>query len=201
MVRGWRCLAAAPLAYFVAACNLLHKPAATTVDAGTEDSGAAAATETVDAAVAPVAPMESASAKHVAAPEGSHKKGPAHCAAGQVPILLQPGEETCVTACAKDATCPHGEVCAGSGVLSSNLVAGAPTKFCEPQAGAPDAGAAAAPSKPLDWKPEKGQCPAGYGTCGAMCRLECTKDADCGGGGAHCQGGFCVAPGKLPCAK
>jgi hypothetical protein len=118
-----------------------------------------------------------------------------------VPILLQPGEETCVTACTKDVACPHGEVCAGSGVLSNNGVAGAATKFCEPQAGAPDAGAAAPPSKPLDWKPEKGQCPAGYGTCGAMCRLECSKDADCGGGGAHCQGGFCLAPGKLPCPK
>jgi hypothetical protein len=184
-----------------AAAACMRKPQATTIDAGFEESGAAAATETVDAAPGVVAPIETAPAKHAVAPEGTHKKGPVHCAAGQVPILLQPGEETCVTACAKDAMCPHGEVCAGSGVVSNNGVAGAATRFCEPQAGAPDAGAAAAPSKPLDWKPEKGQCPAGYATCGAMCRLECTKDADCGGGGAHCQGGFCLAPGKLPCPK
>jgi hypothetical protein len=190
----------APLACFVAACNLLHKPAPAMVDAGGEDGAGAAATDTTDAASAP-APSESASAKHSPSSEPTHKKGPAHCTAAQVPILLQPGEETCVTACTKDAMCPHGEVCAGSGVLSNNGVAGAATKFCEPQAGALDAGAAPAPSKALEWKPDKGQCPTGYGTCGAMCRLECTKDADCGGGAAHCQGGFCLAPGKLPCPK
>jgi hypothetical protein len=187
------------MACLAAACT--RKPAVTTIDAGGDDAGTAAATETTDAAAAPVAPIETAPARHAVAPEPTHKKGPLHCTAGQVAILLQPGEETCVTACVRDAMCPHGEVCAGSGVLSSNGVAGAATKFCEPQAGAPDAGGAAAPSKPLDWKPEKGQCPAGYGTCGAMCRLECTKDADCGGGGAHCQGGFCIGPGKLPCPK
>jgi hypothetical protein len=54
----------------------------------------------------------------------------------------------------------------------------------------------------LDAHKEGTQCPVGYGPCGpVMCRLQCTKDADCGGGGAHCQGGYCLAPGKAPCAK
>jgi len=134
----------------------------------------------------------------VFAPEPAHKRVPAHCGGGQVAILLPAGEETCVTTCTQDSTCPKGEVCNGSGVLSVNGSAGAATKFCRPHAGG--APSPVTPGKPLDWRPEKGQCPAGYGPCGAMCRLQCSKDPDCGGG-AHCQGGFCLAPGKAACAK
>jgi hypothetical protein len=136
-------------------------------------------------------------------PEPAHKHIAVHCTGGQVPILLQAGEEICVKECTQDSTCPKGNVCNGSGVLSNNGAPGAATKFCEPRAGAADAGASAAQDggqmKPLDWKPSNGQCPAGYGHCGESCRLQCSgKDSDCGSG-AHCQGGFCVAPGKAPC--
>jgi hypothetical protein len=134
--------------------------------------------------------------------EPAHKRTPAHCAGGQAAILLPSGEETCVVTCTQDSTCPKGEVCNGSGVLSVNGAAGAATKFCGPHAAAADAGAAPAPTKLLDAHKEGTQCPVGYGPCGpVMCRLQCTKDADCGGGGAHCQGGYCVGRDKAPCAK
>jgi hypothetical protein len=135
-------------------------------------------------------------------PEPTHKHVAAHCTGGQVPILLQAGEETCVTQCTQDSTCPKGSVCNGAGVLSNNGAPGAATKFCEPRAGVADAGGAPAPqTKPLEWKPSNGQCPAGYAPCGVWCRLQCSKDPDCGGAAAHCQAGFCVAPGKQPCGK
>jgi hypothetical protein len=134
--------------------------------------------------------------------EPAHKRVLVHCGGGQAAILLPAGEETCVTPCTQDSVCPKGDVCNGSGVLSANGAAGAATRFCGPRAGAADAGGAPAPTKLLDAHKEGTQCPVGYGPCGpVMCRLQCTKDADCGGGGAHCAGGFCLAPGKAPCAK
>jgi hypothetical protein len=138
----------------------------------------------------------------VFSPEPAHKRVAAHCTGGQVPILLPAGEETCVTQCTQDSTCPKGDVCNGSGVLSNNGAPGAATKFCGPRAGAaPDAGAGPAAGKLLDVHKEGGQCPVGYTTCGPiMCRLQCAKDADCGAG-AHCQAGACLGPGKAPCPK
>jgi len=72
----------------------------------------------------------------------------------------------------------------------------------------PDAGttptvadAGPAPAKKLDVKKNAdGSCPGGYKTCGAMCRLGCTADADCGLSTAKCTGGFCLGPGAVPCA-
>jgi hypothetical protein len=148
-------------------------------------------------------------------PEPPHKHVPVHCGAGQAAILLQSGEE-CVTPCTQDANCPKGTVCNGAGVLSNNGAPGAATKFCGPSAGpatGPDAGGGAgptppsapdagAPSKKLDVKKgADGKCPGGYGACGVICRLQCGKDADCGVPGAHCQGGFCLGPGAVPCGK
>ncbi len=199
MVRGWRCLAVAPIACVLLGC--LHKKVGA-MDGGPDDGAVAAAVEA--GAAAPLVANEASVAPIATRPEPARKRAPLHCTGGQVAILVQAGEETCVTTCVKDAACSKGEVCNGSGVLSNNGAPGAETKFCEPRAGVADAGGttpAVPAAKPLDWKPEKGQCPAGYGTCGAMCRLQCTKDADCGGAGAHCQGGFCIAPGKLPCPK
>ncbi len=57
------------------------------------------------------------------------------------------------------------------------------------------------PSKPLDVKKAaNGSCPAGYGSCGAMCRATCSTDAECGLATAKCSGGFCMGPGASPCA-
>jgi hypothetical protein len=134
-------------------------------------------------------------------PEPTHKHVAIHCTGKEVAILLQAGEETCVTACTQDSTCPKGNVCNGAGVLSNNGAPGAETKFCEPHAGAADAGGPPPPSKKLDVKPEGGKCPAGYGQCGAMCRLQCAKDPDCGVAGVKCQAGFCLGPGATPCGK
>jgi hypothetical protein len=56
------------------------------------------------------------------------------------------------------------------------------------------------PAKPLDvHKEANGGCPAGYAACGAVCRLTCKADGDCGVGTAHCTGGFCLGPGAVPC--
>jgi hypothetical protein len=138
-------------------------------------------------------------------PEPAHKHVPLHCTGGQVPILLQVGEETCMTTCTQDSNCPKGNVCNGAGVLSNNGAPGASTKFCGPSAGpatptTADAGAPPA-KKLLDVKPEGGKCPAGYGQCGVMCRYQCAKDADCPVSPAHCQAGFCLGQGATPCAK
>jgi hypothetical protein len=59
-----------------------------------------------------------------------------------------------------------------------------------------DAGAC----KPLDLKKSGNACAAGYTTCGAACRLQCSKDADCCISGAVCQAGTCLGKGAAPCA-
>jgi hypothetical protein len=59
----------------------------------------------------------------------------------------------------------------------------------------------ARPSRPLDVKQQGGACPGGYAKCGAMCRAQCGKDADCGLASAHCQAGFCLGPGASPCGS
>jgi hypothetical protein len=56
------------------------------------------------------------------------------------------------------------------------------------------------PVKPLDVKKTGATCPGGYGPCGAMCRLECKADSDCGLSTAHCTGGMCLGPGAVPCS-
>jgi hypothetical protein len=66
-------------------------------------------------------------------------------------------------------------------------------------AGVPDANKG--PTRPLDEKKNaNGTCNAGYASCGAMCRLTCKADGDCGLATAHCTGGFCLGPGAQPCA-
>jgi len=55
--------------------------------------------------------------------------------------------------------------------------------------------------KPLDVKKVNNACPAGYGSCGAVCRLSCKADADCGLATAHCTGGFCIGPNTKPCGQ
>ncbi|HEY6463129.1 MAG TPA: hypothetical protein VIY73_23325 [Polyangiaceae bacterium] len=57
------------------------------------------------------------------------------------------------------------------------------------------------PTRALDVKQEHGACAGGYAPCGAMCRLRCGSEADCGGAAARCAGGFCLAPGAQPCAR
>jgi hypothetical protein len=139
-------------------------------------------------------------------PEPSHKHVAVHCTGGQAAILLQGGEETCVTPCTQDSNCAKNTVCNGAGVLSNNGAPGAATKFCGPSAapaptppGMVDAGALPS-AKRLDVKKgSDGKCPGGYAACGAACRLQCGKDADCGVAGAHCQGGLCLGPGASPC--
>ncbi|MGA2450369.1 MAG: hypothetical protein ABTD50_16980 [Polyangiaceae bacterium] len=144
------------------------------------------------------------------------------CPGGQVPILLQNGSPYCVMSCAKPADCPTGWTCDGDGVMDSEGEAGPAVRFCNqsghhsvpatltiPDAGksvAADAGKPtlmdAGPPKLLDVKQAPpGKCPAGYGLCGAMCRLRCAKDGDCGLGTAHCQGGFCLGPSARACGK
>jgi hypothetical protein len=145
-------------------------------------------------------------------PEPPHKHVPVKCTAPQVAVLLQMGQEECATQCTADAACPTGDSCSGAGPLSNNGVPGAIVTFCRAtgKAGGADAGTPAPaaadgglppkPSKPLDVKPENGKCPAGYATCGAVCRMTCKTAADCGFFTAHCQDGYCLGPGALPCA-
>jgi hypothetical protein len=139
----------------------------------------------------------------VFSPPPAHTHVAAHCTGGQVAILLPAGDETCIKQCTDDSACPKGEVCNGSGVLSNNGAPGAATKFCGPKAGAVPTDAGAPPAaKLLDVHKEGGQCPVGYVACGpVMCRLQCTKDGDCGGAGAKCQGGTCLGAGKAACPK
>jgi hypothetical protein len=63
---------------------------------------------------------------------------------------------------------------------------GGSTPSCKPQ--------------PLDLKKNaNGTCNAGYGACGAMCRMTCKADADCCLATVHCTGGYCLGPGAAPC--
>jgi hypothetical protein len=83
---------------------------------------------------------------------------------------------------------PHGVVDAGTKP--------APTPSTAPTPTTPSA-----PAKPLDVKKNNNTCPPGYASCGAMCRLSCKTDAECGLSTAHCSAGFCLGPGAVPCSK
>jgi hypothetical protein len=176
------------------------------------------------------------------------------CAAGEVAILLAPGEEGCVIECRATSGCPAGWLCEGEGVRSADGKAGPAVRYCRitthgetpgaardgglhagladagpagahdagkvapgtdagkgggssssagADAGKPAPGASPGPApeaKRLDVKATGGACPSGYRTCGAVCRLTCRADADCGLATAHCQAGFCLGPGARPCA-
>ncbi|HEY8040836.1 MAG TPA: hypothetical protein VIF15_13620 [Polyangiaceae bacterium] len=158
----------------------------------------------------------------VFSPEPPYKHIPIKCPVGDVAILLQGGLEQCVVQCTQDSNCPSGNVCTGDGILSNNGVPAGPIQFCRvgthpADAGPPpppppvvDAGptpppAADAgppkPSKPLDVKKVNGACPGGYAACGAVCRLSCKVDGDCGIASAHCASSFCLGPGSQPCGK
>jgi hypothetical protein len=157
--------------------------------------------------VVPVPPLLSA--------EPVHKKVASRCAGGEVSILLQPGEETCVIECKSAASCPAGWACDGEGSISNAGRPGPSGRFCRiasrpkvgdagalpPAPAAPKDAGPPAPVKKLDVKLVGGQCPAWYRACGAGCRLTCTKDTDCEFATAHCQGGYCLGPGAMPCAK
>jgi hypothetical protein len=142
--------------------------------------------------------------------EPPHKRATLHCPGTEVAILLQGGDETCVSECTSDANCHAGWACDGDGVLSNGGQPGNPVKFCRIAArtGGADGGAPptppvvkdAGPAKLLDVKKNKdGSCPTGYGACGAACRLSCKGDSECGVASAHCTGGFCLGPGAAPC--
>lgn len=186
------------------------------VDAGGGEVADAVAELDIDASEAPGAPSASAGAE-----PGAHAA--VRCATGEVAVLLS-DEESCVVECKSSASCPPGWSCDGEGPISHNGKAGAVVRFCRAvghaksadagptpaavaDAGktsatpAPDAGAPGAPGKRLDVKEIGGRCPPGYQTCGAMCRLSCSKDSDCGLATAHCKGGFCMGPGAQPCGK
>jgi hypothetical protein len=134
-----------------------------------------------------------------------------HCELPRTAVL-HGGRETCETVC---GACPAGQACTGSGEAVSAGVPGAAVKYCAgvaptaptvPSAGptvtaVPEAGPAPHPTRPLDVKQQNGACPGGYATCGALCRLQCASDADCGLASAHCRAGFCLGPGAQPCAR
>lgn len=143
-------------------------------------------------------------------PEPPHKRVAVKCTGGQVAVLLQMGEERCVTECTNDTACPSGEACSGAAPLTKEGAPGAIVAFCrqtKPSAGADagaephvDAGAPSKPGKPLDIKPgPDGTCATGYAKCAAICRMTCKADTDCALATAHCQGGFCLGPGAQPC--
>jgi hypothetical protein len=179
--------------------------------------GGAAAADGGDTGAAIAAALADAAIENPAAAGGS-------CPSGQVAILLQNGSPYCVMSCAKTSDCPTGWACDGDGVVDSEGEAGASVKFCNQAGHHPPSGTVTAadggkvnvadagkpavvdagPPKLLDVKqtpPGSGKCPAGYGVCGAACRLHCSKDGDCGGGSVHCQGGFCLGPNAKVCSK
>ncbi|HEX3344017.1 MAG TPA: hypothetical protein VHS09_05560 [Polyangiaceae bacterium] len=115
---------------------------------------------------------------------GPTGKPPAiHCELPKV-AALRGGQWTCVT------PAPPG---------SAPVPPLTPTSTAVPTA--PTAAPTARPTRPLDVKQQGGACPGGYARCGAMCRAQCGRDADCGLASAHCQGGFCLGPGASPCGN
>jgi hypothetical protein len=113
-------LAAASLAVGVGGCHL-GKQAITdagrdaeqgvlSADAGAADSGT------------PPAPLANV--------EAGHPLGGPHCAAGEVAVLLQPDEETCVVECKSASDCPPEWMCNGEGALSHNGRPGTIVRFC-----------------------------------------------------------------------
>jgi hypothetical protein len=141
-------------------------------------------------------------------PEPPHDAGKIHpvCAAKQVIILLEGGNEECVTPCTSDNDCGTGKACNGDGVLSNNWQPGNPVQFCRigGRGATTDAGVATAdaapPSKAVKIPPDnKGACPDSYAVVKsgtqAWCRLKCGKFADCGIPAGQCTAGVCVPAG------
>ena len=215
-MRAWPRVAATCALFVLFRCGLQRKQNAADAAAVAEvESAAESASPATDAGQAPpVAPLSSA--------EPAHRHVGSRCAGREVAILLRPGDETCVVECKSAASCPAGWACDGEGVLSNGGRPGSAIRFClvasygkATDAGpgsspAVDAGHATPPPLPkdagpppkkLDVKLVSGQCPSGYRTCGAGCRLACAKDTDCSLASAHCQNGYCLGPGAQPCAK
>jgi hypothetical protein len=208
MIRTWRCLALATMVFASLACAR-RKPGA--ADAGGVVEDGAAVGSSPETGPPPPAPVPT-----LANPEPARKPAGARCPGAEVAIVLQPGEEACVIECKGHAGCPAGWACDGDGLLATNGRPGNPIQFCRiasrvkaADAGPlltalpalVDAGGSGPPARRLDVKQVNGQCPGGYRTCGALCRMTCGKNSDCGLATASCQGGFCLGPGVQPCAK
>ena len=137
--------------------------------------------------------------------EPPHGHAPVVKCPGQVAVLVQMGNERCVTECTQASACPGGQSCTGAAPLSNNGVPGAIVEFCEggghagpapqpstqPPTPTPTPSASAPPVQPkkgpLDVKMVNGACPGGYAKCAAICRMTCASDAECGLSTAHCQ--------------
>jgi hypothetical protein len=220
MMRAWRCFALAAMASGVMSCSLLKKPGAA-VDGGEDGPVASAAVpeagpngEAVNASEmtrypdekpvdhAPLTAEESASLRTQA---GS---------AGDLVVVLKRGTEVQKLAehqgfylvLADDPKDPSRKL---MGWVAESVF-GAPQRRAEPEprgdgGSAPHVAAdggtkpSPGPIKPLDVHKTNGTCPPGYASCGAVCRLTCKADAECGEATAHCTGGFCLGPGAVPC--
>jgi hypothetical protein len=142
----------------------------------------------------------------------------AHCATGEVAVVLDAGYETCVVECRSHANCPAGWSCDGAGMVVGDGGAGTSVKFCTAHPGqrseTPAASGGAPPRHPVaaleigtetapmhapfcrgDRGGPRRQCTNG------LCRLECKTDYDCGLSPAHCQNGVCEAPTLKPCGR
>jgi hypothetical protein len=217
MIRAWPRLAANLWWLGLLGCGLLRKQNGP--DAGTTselESGAEFVNASADASSLTPLPKPGPPTA-----EPAHRHVGSHCEGGEVAIVLQPGEDTCVVECRSATACPAGWVCDGEGTLSNGGRPGSRIGFCRiethakgPDAGSPasrvDAGNAApqpsekdagSPVRKFDVKLVSGKCPGGYRTCGAGCRLACAKDTDCSRATARCQNGYCLGPGAVPCAK
>jgi hypothetical protein len=213
MIRAWRTIGLATMAFVLVACSRQKRIAA---DAG-GDLDDAALRSSPEAGQPPPSAVPT-----LANPEPSHKRSGSRCPGAEVAIWLQAGEEACVIECKGHSGCPAGWACDGDGLLANGGRPGNPIQFCRiasrakaldagplpatavdagtppPPVRQPDAGS---PAKRFDVKQVNGQCPGGYRTCGAMCRLTCANEGDCGLATATCQGGFCLGPGVQPCGK
>jgi hypothetical protein len=223
MIRTWRWLAVSSLACILLGCP----PKKAADDAGADGAAAASA---VPEAAPPVAANDADVTKYpdqsndymapLTTRMAVHARSEASNTGGKIVGQLKPGEivdevadrggfDLVVFPDPNDATrklegwAPHTAFTALPHiVVDGGIVLTDGGTVVVPDAATPTAEAGPAPiAKPLDEKKNKdGTCNAGYGICGAMCRLKCAADADCVLATAKCSAGFCLGPGASPCA-
>jgi hypothetical protein len=228
MKRAWGSLGVAAFASGVLACSMLKLPGAA-VDAGQEAAVSEAPAPLPDAA--PPAAVDAVNASEmtrypdekpvdhapITAEAGGSMRTQAG-AGGDLVIVLKRGTEVEKIAehdvyylvLADDPKDPTRKL---MGWIAESAFSGGLPRKGEPEprgdggAAPPHGGTKPTPTtppgpvKPLDVKKVNNACPPSYASCGAMCRLGCKTDAECGLSTAHCSAGFCMGPGAVPCGK
>jgi len=140
VIAGWSLFAGMCLVGGLSgACGGLRRGGAPDAGGGAAGADGASSGPTEHAGAGDGGAVADASSSSAPASEPELPRAGGHCGAGEVAILLAPGEEGCVIECKSTAGCPAGWACDEDGVRSNEGKPGAPVRFCRLAAHAPGA--------------------------------------------------------------